>query len=339
MIETFTPEPRSVVVKRRLTTIPRSILFLVGLIALAPLLIPAALVVDGLRRLTTGKPAMTIRLLAFGFVFFAIEIVGLVKLFMSWLAAGFGRRADRLRADAWVIQVWWAQTLLSAVKRIFDIEFSVTGQETAAPGPILAMFRHASIVDNLLPAVLLTGDLGIKLRWIVKRELLTLPSLDVAGKRLPNYFVDRASDDPRGELRRIRELGHSLGPDEGVLIYPEGTRFTEQRRRAALDRMRDGGDRMLERAERLRHVMPPRPGGTLALLDNGADVVVGAHHGLEGFAKLGDLWSGGLVGRTINVRLTRIDAATIPTGRRERADWLYDVWAEIDDWIDYRTTA
>ena len=339
MSDSFTPERRSVVVKRRLVSVPRSFLFLVGLIALAPVLVPVALLVDGIRRITTGKPAMTVRLLAFGFVFFAIEAAGLIKLFASWVRAGFGRAGSRMLADAWSIQVWWAQTLLGAVKRIFGLDFVVTGQEVAAPGPIVAMFRHASIVDNLLPAVLLTGDLGIRLRWIVKRELLTLPSLDVAGKRLPNYFVDRASDDPRGELRRIKALGQGLGTDEGVLIYPEGTRFTPQRRVAALERMRSSGDRMLERAERLRHVMPPRLGGTLALLDSGADVVVGAHHGLEGFAKLADLWSGGLVGRTINVRLTRIDAATVPAGRQERAEWLYDVWAEIDDWIEFRTSA
>lgn len=336
MTASFTPEPRSRVIKRRVLTIPRSVLLLVGLVVLAPLLIPTAFIVDGLRRVTTGKPAMTIRLLAFGFVFFAVEVIGLVKLFASWLRAGLGRKTIRLRADAWSIQVWWAEGLLSAAKRIFALDFIVTGQETAAPGPILAMFRHASIVDNLLPAVLLTGDLGIKLRWIVKRELLTLPSLDVAGKRLPNYFVDRTSDDPRGELRRIKELGANLGPDEGVLIYPEGTRFTPQRRKAMLERMRATNDRMLARAEGLRHVMPPRPGGTLALLDNGADVVVGTHYGLEGFAKLRDLWSGGLVGRTIDVRLTRIAATAVPEGRRERADWLYDVWAEIDDWIEYR---
>lgn len=333
-IEPFTPEPRSAVVRRRLVTIPRSILIFVLMVALAPLVIPIALIVDGLRWATTRKPAMTLRLLAFGFVFFAVELIGLTRLFISWLAAR--SRAPKLLSEAWLIQVWWAVTLLRAVRRIFRIEVAVVGQKTAQPGPVIAMFRHASIVDSLLPAVLLTADLGIKLRWVVKKELLKLPSLDVAGKRLPNYFVDRSSTDPRSELRRIRALADGLGATDGVLIYPEGTRFTPARFASAVKRMKESNDRLADRAARLRYVMPPRPGGTMTLLDSGADVVIGAHQGLEGFAKLGDLWSGALVGKTINVRITRIPAATIPRGRGDRAAWLYDVWEEIDAWIAER---
>ena len=332
----MTPESRATVAKRRLVTVPRSILLLLLMLASSPLLIPLALLIDASRWLVARKPAMTIRLLAFGLVFFTTEVIGLGRLFWSWVRTGFGRDRTRLVADAWPIQAWWATTLLAAVKRLFQLEFLVHGQDAAAPGPIIALFRHASIVDNLLPAVLITADLGVRLRWVVKRELLTLPSLDVAGRRLPNYFVDRSSDDPRAELRRIRALGDNLGPRDGVLIYPEGTRFTPQRRERALARMRTAEDRMLPAAERLRHVMPPRPGGTLALLDSGADVVIGTHHGLEGFAKVADLWSGALVGRRITVALTRIGAADIPGGRRDRIEWLYDRWGEIDQWIAER---
>ena len=332
----FTPEPRTVVIRRRLVTIPRSILIVIAMIALAPIVIPVAVLIDALRWLATRKPAITLRMLAFGFVFFGVEVVGLVRLTMSWISAGFGRDRAKMRDDAWPIQVWWANSLLGAVRRLFRIELSISGQDSVAPGPVIAMFRHASIVDNLLPAVLLTAERGIRLRWIVKRELLTLPSLDVAGKRLPNYFVDRNSTDPRGELRRIRALAADLTSRDGVLIYPEGTRYTPGRFAKAIARLEESNDSMLERARELRHVMPPRPGGTLTLLDSGADVVVGAHQGLEGFAKLGDLWSGAMVGKTISVRLTRISAATIPGGRRERAEWLYDVWADIDSWIEER---
>ncbi len=332
MIE-FNPEPRRRVIRRRMITIPRSILALVVLITLAPITVPLALAVDSIRWLVRRQPAMTTRLMALGFVFFATELIGLWRLLLSWIRAGWGRDRSRLRAEAWPIQIWWARTLFRAVLRVFAIDLIVSGQKSASPGPVIAMFRHASIVDNLLPAVLLTADLGIRLRWVVKRELLTLPSLDVAGKRLPNYFVDREAADVRQELRGIKALAADLDDDEGVLIFPEGTRFTSQRRLRALKRMRQAGDAMAERAAGLEFLMPPRPGGTLALLDSGADVVVGVHQGLEGFAKLGDLWSGELVGRTVAVRLTRIDAAAIPRGRKERVDWLYDLWAELDSWI------
>jgi len=329
-------EKRWRVVVRRLVTIPRSMLLLVALIALSPLLIPLALIVDGVRWLATRKPAMTIRLLAFGLVFFTVELIGLAWLFVSWLGTGLGHDRARLQEETWPIQAWWARTLLAAAIRLFRLRLLVAGQRQATPGPILALFRHVSIVDNLLPAVLLSDQLGIRLRWVVKRELLTLPSLDVAGNRLPNYFVDRQSNDPRSEVRHIKALAENLTDRDGVLIYPEGTRFTTQKRDRAVQRLRDSSDLLAEAAAALRYVMPPRPGGTLALLDSRSDVLVGAHHGLEGFASLHDLWSGALLGKTVNVAFTRIPAAAIPSGRRERAAWLYDVWAEMDRWIAKR---
>jgi len=231
------------------------------------------------------------------------------------------------------VQTFWARTLLGGVRRLFRLRFAVTGADVIRPGPIVAMFRHASIVDNLLPVVLLTHDQGIRLRWIVKRELLAVPGLDVGGTRLPNLFVDRSSADPRTEIRRIRELATGLTPAEGVLIYPEGTRFTEERRAKAVAALATRDPSMRTRAERLRNVLPPRIGGPLTLLDAGYDVVVCAHEGLGGFAKIGDVWSGGLVGRTINVTFWRIPAATIPTGRKERIAWLFEEWERVDAWI------
>ena len=54
---------------------------------------------------------------------------------------------------------------------------------------------------------------------------------------------------------------------------------------------------------------------------------------IGGFARIGDLWSGALVGRTVNVRFWRISAADIPRERQARIDWLYDQWERIDGWI------
>lgn len=329
-------ESRGKVIRRRLVTIPRSIILFLLVVALAPLLIPMAVLIDLARWLATRRPAMTLRLLAYGFVFLAAEVLGLIWLLLSWVQSGFGARTTDLRENAWPIQIWWAQTLLNAAIRIFRLEITMSGQESVAPGPILALFRHASIVDNLLPAVLITHQVGVRLRWVIKRELLTVPALDVAGNRLPNHFVDRHSADPTAELAHIRALAADMGENDGVLIYPEGTRFSPARLRRALERMRQADDAMLSRATRLRHVMPPRLGGTSALLDSGADVVIGAHQGLEGFAKLPDLWSGALVGKRISVAFTRIPASTIPTGRHERADWLYDTWTDLDQWIHDR---
>jgi hypothetical protein len=87
-------------------------------------------------------------------------------------------------------------------------------------------------------------------------------------------------------------------------------------------------------ASRYRHVLPPRLGGPLALLEAapGVDLVLLEHTGFEGAESFAAFWAGGLVGANVRVRLRRFAAAEIPaTGRDE---WLFRRWAELDDWID-----
>jgi 1-acyl-sn-glycerol-3-phosphate acyltransferase len=86
---------------------------------------------------------------------------------------------------------------------------------------VIVLMRHASLADSLLPAVLL-GTRGLRLRYVLKRELLWDPCLDVVGQRLPNAFIRRGSGESDAEIDAIRALGRDLGDDEGVLIYPEG---------------------------------------------------------------------------------------------------------------------
>ena len=62
-------------------------------------------------------------------------------------------------------------------------------------------------------------------------------------------------------------------------------------------------------------------------------VVVLGHVGLDGFECISDIWSGGLVGETVKVKLWRHAAAVVPAGERERTEWLYARWRELDDWI------
>jgi 1-acyl-sn-glycerol-3-phosphate acyltransferase len=145
--------------------------------------------------------------------------------------------------------------------------------------------------------------------------------------------VDRTADDPSHELRQIKALTAGLGADDGVLIYPEGTRFTQAKRTRAIARLEESQAELAERARRMRYVLPPRIGGVLQLLDAGTDVLVCAHQGLGGFASVGDIWSGGMVGTTVRVRFWRIPAADVPAGREDRIDWLYAQWERIDDWI------
>jgi 1-acyl-sn-glycerol-3-phosphate acyltransferase len=214
----------------------------------------------------------------------------------------------------------------------------VDGLEVASPGPVLVFMQHASMPDTLLPTNFITRRFGIQLRFVVKRELLVDPCLDIAGHWLPNYFVDRGATDPAQEVARIKALADELGPSDGVLIYPEGTRFTREKQGRAIAKLREGDPAIFALAERLRHVLPPRLGGPLALLDGDAqaDVVFVAHHGFGGFGSMSRIWRGAMVRRTIRMAFWRVPRAEIPAEPDARVRWLYDHWHRMDAWMAER---
>lgn len=323
-------------IRRRSWTVTRELVLWVVLTALSPVLLALAILVDLARWARRRTPWMAVRLVAMAWIFLTVDIIGVLWMFAGWLASGFGKSRDRLMRYAYATQRWWARVLLRATVRLLRLRLSVTGEEQIQPGPILAIFRHASLIDNLLPIVYIMDKPRIKLRWVIKREMLSFPAIDIGGLRLPNYFVDRKGGG-RDELRNIAALTKDLGPEDGLLIYPEGTRATAEKRQRAAANIKD--PQIRARAESLRHVLPPRLGGTMTMLAAGVDVVVCSHVGLGGFATVGDVWSGALVGRTINITFWRVPVDEIPTDRSGRITWLYDQWDRIDQYIEDMSSA
>lgn len=172
------------------------------------------------------------------------------------------------------------------------------------------------------------------MRYVLKRELLWDPCLDIVGRRLPNAFVDRTGDRGRADVEAVARLGENLDDRSAVLIYPEGSRFTPAKLERSLAALRERKlDELLAIATQFRHVLPPRLGGPLALLDAApsVDVLFVEHAGLESAGTFSQFWSGGLIGQPLRVRLRRFAAANIP--RERRAEWLFERWAEMDAWI------
>jgi 1-acyl-sn-glycerol-3-phosphate acyltransferase len=320
---------RATIFARRVRSIPLVVLGGVVLAAAAPLLVLVTVATDLVRRRRNRFDAT--RLLAAGLVYVWCEIIGLLALFLSWLLT-VGSRRHRV-AQAFAIQRWWARSVVRAIQVVFGITIAGTGTGALHP-PFVLVARHSSIIDNLLPAWFISGPHRTHIRYVMKRDLLWDPCLDVAGNRLPNHFVERGSAASEKELAALRRLAADLGDDEGVLIYPEGTRSTPARRAAAVARLGTSGGRLAETAARFRSVMPPKPSGLHAILEStAAEVLVMAHRGLDGLAKLSDLWHGGLTGARVEVAFWRISRSQIPQGKTEQAEWLYGLWAQIDGWV------
>jgi 1-acyl-sn-glycerol-3-phosphate acyltransferase len=319
--------------RRRLITVPGYVLAWLLWLGAAPLWLPLALVVDGVRR----SRAVALRSATFVSVYLTCEILGIVAAGALWVWKGvFRPDAERWTDIHFRLEAWWGSTLFRAVVRLFRLRIEVEGDADLGRGPYLLLLRHASIGDTLLASALVSKPYGVRLRYVLKRELLWDPCLDIVGNRVPNLFIDRFADDSVGEVGRMQDLARDLGPRDGILIYPEGTRFSEAKRRRALDRFHEKGDaRMLEYARSLARVLPPRLGGTLGLLEAApaADVAFGAHTGFEGAASLAEIWKGALVNQTIRIQFRRIPRDEIPAGRDARIAWVLEEWQRIDAWI------
>jgi len=319
---------------RRALTIPSLALLTLLWLLLLPATLPVAALVD----LVRGGRRPLVRCVVYLALYLACETGGVAAAFLLWIASGVWAGGSRARFVRWnvALQAYWATILYRAAERVFSFTTEVEGSADAASGPIIVLIRHTSTADTLLPVVYLTGRHGMALRYVLKRELLWDPCLDVVGQRLPNAFIVRGSGEGGREIAAVQRLSVDLGPKDGVLIYPEGTRFTAAKRERILAKLARHPDRRFERGAALRHVLPPHTGGVLGLLAGNADadVVLCAHTGLEPAGSLRGVMSGRLIGTTVRVRFWRLARATVPTDAAARVAWLYDQWSVIDTWID-----
>jgi 1-acyl-sn-glycerol-3-phosphate acyltransferase len=326
--------PRGSRLWRRTRGIVLELVAFVVVTVLFPVLVVIAAAVDLTLWLRRRKPWMAVRLLAMLWWFLVGELYGLLGLLAIWILSA-GRDSAVRRDRVYRLKRSWLGSHLAGIRGIFKLRFEFEGLEHAGPGPVLIMIRHASIIDNTLPDVIVGRAHELGFRFVIKRELQMLPTIDIGGRWVPTLFVRRASGDTESELARMRALAIDLGPRDGLLIYPEGTRCTAAKLARAKEIIAERQPAIAPLADRLRHVLPPRLGGTITLLEaaRDADVVIFGHVGLDGFEYISDIWSGGLVGTTVRLKFWRYPAAEVPTDRDALIVWLYDRWQELDDWI------
>lgn len=317
---------------RRVITLPLLLAAVLAATATLPLVLLGCLLLDAIRARPLTMPRT--RAAAFFFVLLWCELVGVVGAFLLWATTVGGRLCGerRYRGLHYALQRWWSGTLFGSGVKLFSMSVDLDG-EIPTDRPVLLLVRHSSTADTLLAAALLANPAKLQLRYVLKRELLWDPCLDVVGQRIPNAFVARRGSKGR-DVAAISELAADLGPGQGVLIYPEGSRFSKAKLERGLSRLRDDGrDDLLGIAETFVGVLPPRLGGVRALLDAAPDatVVFVDHAGLEAATTFRDFWRGGLIGRTIRVRLRLVDPNDVP--RRGRDQWLFERWRELERWL------
>jgi 1-acyl-sn-glycerol-3-phosphate acyltransferase len=322
-------EPRGAIVRRRLVTVPAVVLGGVVLLVLLPIWLPIALIAD---LVTDHRRLPRTRLLLFALGWTWLESAALVRLGWIWVTGG-AHDLGRMTAA----QRWWASGLLGALRLTTGLRVQVEGIDAFDPAPVVILARHACLADSLVSAWVVVGPVGRHVRFVIKRELLSDPCLDIAGNRLRNHFVDRDATDAAAELDALRALTADMGADTCAVIFPEGTRANPEKRARALARIAERDPARAERLGALVHLNPPRPAGSEALLAGApaADVVVAWHTGFDGMDTFGGILRNlpPLSGRTIRYVARRVPRAEVPAGEAFTR-WLDDTWLELDREVD-----
>lgn len=288
-----------------------------------------------------------LRLLGFALVWLAVEVVALAAALVLWVVSGFGLllgTAAFQRAHYAVLRLI-LDTVVDAAQVLFRLRLETDGVSwtplddgvAGSANAMLVLSRHAGPGDSvLLLHTLMNRDHQRRPRIVLKDTLQLDPMIDVYLHRLPARFLDPTPlvGDDVEEI--IGTLAEGMEEEDALLLFPEGGNFSVRRRLRAILRLRQRGHTAhADAAERMCHVLPPRPGGVIAAIEAApyADVVFVAHTGLEHIATLADIWRELPVDKTLHLRWWFVPAAAVPQGRDAQISWLFERWADIDAWI------
>ncbi|KRB37053.1 1-acyl-sn-glycerol-3-phosphate acyltransferase [Microbacterium sp. Root180] len=336
-------------------------------ILLAPLVIVAALVMlvltpvwllvaIALTSLVPGRFRLP-RVLWLVTVYLLWDAALVIVLFVLWIASGFGWA---LRSPAFVrahyrVGAAALRLLFRVFGGVLRLEIVTTAGEGESfeqmlePGvPLVVASRHGGPGDSFILIHTLLNSAHREPRIVLKDTLQWDPAIDVLLSRIPASFITPtgfgkqvAGGGSRVE-QSIAALAEGLDPDDALVIFPEGGQVSARRRQSRIERFRATGRADLaERAEGLRHVMPPQPGGVHAALATaaGADMVFIGHTGLDQLITIGDIWRELPMDKRITMRAWRVAAAEIPEDRDAQAEWLFSWFERIDAWIDAERAA
>ncbi len=268
-----------------------------------------------------------------------LDLAGRIVVFGIWLQGPFGtnRTSPRIQRKYQSVMTWYTAGITAMISKLAPLAVDSSElDESLLGGNAIVIARHRSIFDAALPAALF-GTRDLLVLYTLKDELQWDPNLDIVGHRMGHVFVNRSSKDLESELQQIRELAARIDENSVAVIFPEGTFFNQTRLKRALSAIERRDPTRAALARQMRHVLPPRPAGTLAMLEAApdADVVMVGHVGIEPFGSLKEVFANvGDVRHRLRLKAWRFDRASIPSDKDEQIHWLFERWVQMDEWID-----
>ena len=99
------------------------------------------------------------------------------------------------------------------------IKLRAKGKEKIDPGQsYVVVANHRSLVDIYL----VYGVSGMDLKWVMKKELRSIPIFGMACEKLGHVVVDRSNT--KADLESMDRARQSLVDGKSIFFFPEGTR-------------------------------------------------------------------------------------------------------------------
>jgi len=287
-----------------------------------------------------------LRLAVFGVIYLAVDVWLVIRCTLLWLRHPLASRRD-LTAWSRAHQKLLHRVLsllVAAARPLLGFRAEVQEPPVHDQGtgrPLLMLARHGGPGDSFALVELLLTRYQRRPAIVLKETLRWDPGLDLVLGRLPSCFI-RSGDGSRA-TQCMADLATGMGPDDAILLFPEGRNWTPSRHYRAISRLRRAGRRQdAADAAGNPHVLPPRPAGLLACLAArpDLDVAVVAHTGLEDLVNPRLIWRALPVSaRPMVIRWWHEPASLLPDNDEERREWLRLQWAIVDAWIDSRKAA
>jgi 1-acyl-sn-glycerol-3-phosphate acyltransferase len=323
---------------RRVVIAPAVVVLAVTLLLTLPVWLLVALVASPLMPGHLRVP----RLVFLAIAYLVWDAAALVCLAVLWVASGFGwkiRNAFFQRAH-YVLTGRFLGLLFWVARWSLHLSIDVVGTDpdTGMPGrPEVVVSRHAGPGDSFVLIHGLVNWFDREPRIVLKATLQWDPAVDILLNRLPNRFISPGHTRTASLAQEISDLATGLDDNDAFVIFPEGGNFTPHRRTRAIAFLRSKGlEDMAVKAEGLRNVLPPKPGGLFTAIDAAPDagVIFVAHTGLDRMVTVRDLWRELPMDKQLVMRFWSVPPEEIPAAEEERVAWLYDWWAVIDAWVE-----
>ena len=318
---------------RRLLSIP--LIALLGLVLLIglPVWVTVTVLADVI--LSPRRMRCT-RILSFLVFVPWLEMYSLLIGFAIWIRHAGRMQGRSAQRKLQKLLSFYGHSLTVATQRLLGLRIEVTGLENVEDGaPLLCFGHHTSLLDSFLPVEILGHGRNYQMHYVIKKTLAYAPAFDIVGHWIPVHFVDRSGKNTDQETRAVGRLAADLPSKSTQVIYPEGTFYTPARHTRALERLEAQDPTLLERARKLRFVLPPRAGGALSMLEHNpdADVLFFVHAGFEPFVNIGRILRNVPFTETVRVHMWRVSRRDIPIETEAQYRWLFSEFERMEHWV------